>query len=101
MVVRGSRVLACGCNRIGFARLLPNRAFACSVHAEASAILQILKERRQDQLIGATIYVSRIGRGGEPRLAKPCKCCADLIRSVGISRVVYTQTGAGVSEYEV
>ena len=99
VIVRGNRVLAVGCNRIGFCHYLPNRAYPCSVHAEQQAILQLLKSRRQDELIGATIYVSRVGKGGECRLARPCKHCANLIISVGISRVVFT-TNIGVAEYE-
>ena len=99
VIVRGNRVLAVGCNRIGFCHWLPNRPYPESVHAEQQAILQLLKTRRQDELIGATIYVSRVGRNGRCRLARPCKICTNLIRSVGIGRVVFT-TDLGVAEYE-
>ena len=99
VVVKGNRVLAVGHNRIGFSRYLPTRPYPESVHAEQQAILELLKSRRQDELIGATIYVSRIGANNNVRLARPCKCCDDLIRAVGISKVVFT-TNEGVAEYE-
>ena len=99
VVVRGNRIISCGHNFIGYSRYHLDRKFACSIHAEAAAIIQLLKKRRQYELVGATIYVSRIGRSGEPRLARPCKSCNDLIWSVGISKVVFTNGQDGVSEY--
>ena len=100
VVVKGNRILSTGCNRIGFSKYLRDRTYSCSVHAEQQAILQLLKARRMNDLIGATIYVSRIGRNGSMRLSRPCNNCSNLIRAVGISRVVFT-TNEGVAEYEV
>ena len=100
VVVKGNRILSTGCNRIGFSKYLRDRPHSCSVHAEQQAILQLLKARRMNDLIGATIYVSRIGRNGKARLSRPCSNCNQLIHTVGISRVVFT-TNERVAEYEV
>ena len=100
VIVRGDRVLSVGCNRIGFSHLLPNRPYRESIHAEQQAILGLLKARRQHELIGATIYVSRIGRNGHERLSKPCGNCHLLCATVGIHKVVYT-SDQGVMEYDL
>jgi deoxycytidylate deaminase len=100
VIAKGERVLSSGCNYIGYSRLLPNRPYPESIHAEQAAILQLLKKRRLDALVGSTLYVSRIGRDGRPRLAAPCSCCRTLIFSVGISEVIHT-TNNGVESYSL
>lgn len=97
VIVRGNRVLATGCNRIGYSRLLPDRAFPESIHAEQQAILQLLKERRQHEMVGSTMYVSRVNNLGMARLSRPCDSCQRLIESVGIRKVIYT-TDTGIEE---
>ncbi len=97
VIVRGHRVLSTGCNRIGFTRFIRDRAFPESVHAEQQAILGLLRERRHHELVGSTLYISRIGRSGEPRLSRPCIHCQRLIESVGIREVFYT-TNNGVEQ---
>ena len=97
VVVRGSRVLSTGCNRIGFSKYLPNRRFPESVHAEAQAILGLLKHKRGNELVGSTMYVSRINNSGTARYARPCSACQHLIEAVGIRKVFYT-TNAGVEQ---
>ena len=96
VVVRGNRVLSTGCNRIGFSKYLPNRSFRESVHAEAQAILELLKHKRGNELVGSTMYISRINNSGVARFSKPCSFCSRLIESVGIKRVFYT-TNIGVA----
>ena len=97
VVVRGSRVLSTGCNRIGFSKYLPDRRFRESVHAEAQAILELLKHRRGDELVGSTMYVSRINNSGFARLSRPCPACKRLLEAVGIRKVFYT-TDTGVEQ---
>ena len=100
VIAKGHRLLSSGCNRIGYSRLLPGRPYPESIHAEQQAILALLSQRRLDALVGATIYVSRVGRDGSQRLSKPCYICASLIEAVGIHKVVYT-TNTGVEQYNV
>lgn len=90
VIVKGNRVLSSGCNGIGFTRHLRDRPYPESVHAEQRAIVELLKQRRLGDLIGADIYISRIGASNEPRLARPCKYCLNLIRAVGIDKIYYT-----------
>ena len=90
VIVRGGRVLARGCNRIGYSYILRDRKFPESVHAEAQAILELLKTWRWQQLVGSNLYVSRINNSGITRLARPCLACQRLIKSVGIRKVFYT-----------
>lgn len=99
VLVKGGRVIATGCNRIGYSKYLPDRPYPESVHAEQQAILQLLKVRRLHDLSGSTMFISRIGSDGRARLSKPCAECSDLINAVGITKVIYT-TDTGVAEYE-
>ncbi len=89
-IVRGGRVLSVGCNRIGYSSFHLHRRFPESIHAEAQAILELLKRKRLNELANSTIYVSRIGKDGRTRRARPCINCLRLIESVGIRKVVYT-----------
>lgn len=55
-------------------------------HAEINAIRLVDKPTLQ----GATLYVARINKTGEPLLSLPCRNCIIELRSAGIKRVVYT-----------
>ena len=37
------------------------------------------------------IYIARVSRGGEPRLAKPCLICWQAIKDAGIKEIYYTK----------
>src|SRR3990167_11544742 len=97
VVVRGNRVLSTGCNRIGFSKYLPDRLFRESVHAEAQAILELLKHKRGNELVGSNMYVSRINNSGIARFSRPCSACQLLIEAVGIRKVFYT-TNQGLEQ---
>lgn len=86
VIVKGHRILATGFNSLRPSRITKTH----TLHAEAAAILQLLKERRLEDLSGSEIYVTRFTRGGSVGLARPCDACMSLIRSVGISEVHYT-----------
>lgn len=86
VVVKGGNILSTGYNQLRPSRLIGT----ATLHAEAAAILELLKNQRQHEAIGAVIYVSRWTRGGRIGLAKPCDKCMDLLRSVGISTVYFT-----------
>jgi len=90
IAVRGGRLLGRGVNRHRNDPMgcpgAPRQAW--SVHAEVSCL------RRVPDAAGATLYVARITPGGRPGLAKPCKDCAQVAVDRGISRIVYTSSGA-------
>jgi deoxycytidylate deaminase len=56
----------------------------CHVHAEIDALKKIKNAR------GATIYVARINKGGQPRFSRPCDRCYEAIVDAGIDKVIYT-----------
>ena len=41
-------------------------------------------------LKGATIYVARINRHGNPLYSRPCGTCREAIEQAGIRKIVYT-----------
>ena len=94
VIVKGSRILSAGYNDIyRSSRLL----HVNTLHAEAAAILKLLKEKRLSDLCGSELYVTRFTRGGSVGCSKPCAACMDLIRSVGIKKVHYINT-KGITE---
>jgi deoxycytidylate deaminase len=86
VLVKGSRILAVGHNQLRPSKIIGTT----TLHAEAAAILKLLKEGRQHDLVNASLYVSRYTRGGRIGLARPCASCMSLIRSVGIQEISYT-----------
>lgn len=95
-IVKGHRILATGFNQLRSSSVTKTN----TLHAEAAAILQLLKERRLEDLSGAELYVTRFTRGGAVGLARPCSQCMALIRSVGIAEVHYT-TDVGTESMKV
>jgi len=94
VVTKGNRVLGKGFNQN---KTHPRGSGHSSmVHSETAAICDALRKRID--LSGASIYIYRAGRY-HGRLAKPCACCMELIRSVGITNIYYTdQKGEVVRE---
>lgn len=41
-------------------------------------------------LRGATVYVARVNKRGELRLARPCENCWEELKSKGVSTVIYS-----------
>lgn len=100
VIANKGRVLSTGINEVRYYKSCPTpRKWEDSLHAEQSAILKLLNSNRQHELIGSTLFICRINRSSKPMLAKPCKYCEDLIKAVGIKRVVYT-TDTGTESYE-
>lgn len=86
VIVKSGRVLSTGYNELRYTKELQKM----SVHAEEAAILKLLKAKRLSDLVGAEIYVTRFTPAGRVGLSKPCARCQELLRSVGIKRVFYT-----------
>jgi deoxycytidylate deaminase len=101
VIANKKQILSSGINQMrGFKFCPTDRKWPNSLHAEQDAILKLLNSRKCNQLIGSTIFISRILRSGKPGNAKPCKICEQLIKAVGIKKVVYT-TETGVKSYRV
>jgi len=94
VITKGGRILSTGYNELRPSKIIGTP----TLHAEASAILKLLKSRRMGDLVGATLFVTRFTRGGAVGLARPCSKCMDLINSCGIRRVIYSIHGNETGE---
>ena len=95
VVVKGGRILA-----TGFNELRPSSVTKTpTLHAEASAILKLLKKRKLHDLFGSSVYVARYTKGGKIGMARPCAHCYQLLQSVGVRDIYYTND-IGTTSYE-
>lgn len=97
VIVKGGRILSTGFNSIRWNKKLQKN----NIHAEESAIVKLLTERRIHDLVGADIYVTRFTKGGRVGMARPCGNCNRLIATCGIRRVYYTTDDGNVLDYKV
>lgn len=61
---------------------LPDKQF---LHAEVAALVRL-----KDWKKAHSIFITRIGKNGEPLLAKPCPVCARAIQLAGIKNISFT-----------
>jgi deoxycytidylate deaminase len=97
VIMKGKRVLSSGFNSLRYSNITGRP----TSHAEASAITKLLQERRMGDLVGADLYVTRFTRSGVVSCARPCNHCENLIRSVGIRRVFYTDFDGSTKEIKL
>lgn len=64
-------------------RVAPGRA---THHAETALVLGVNRATTS----GATVYVARVNKKGQWRMSKPCSMCHEVMKFVGIKKVVYT-----------
>jgi tRNA(Arg) A34 adenosine deaminase TadA len=72
-----------------------NTEIPATAHAEISVVLNQPKSITN----GATVYVVRINKHNQMRLAKCCEMCRAVLRFVGVKRVLYStqdETKVGV-----
>lgn len=83
VIVRGRHILGLGFNK---SKTHP-RSRSRSIHAELAAILNA-----RTDISGATVYVARVNRRGQPRLSAPCAHCRALLHEAGITdtNIVWT-----------
>jgi len=89
VLIKGGSVLnvsANSDNHTSFGQRFREREGRATHHAETSCVLGLKKSITQ----GGTIYVARVNRKGDWRLSKPCKMCHEVMKFVGIKKVVYT-----------
>lgn len=100
VIANKGRILSTGINEVRHYKKCPTpRKWKDSLHAEQAAIIKMLNSGRQHELVGSTLFVSRVNKSDKPLLAKPCDYCKELIKAVGIKRVFYT-TEKGTESYE-
>lgn len=89
VILKGGRVISTGFNELRYSK--HNTREWGSVHAEEAAIVKVIRRHGGlAKLAGATMYITRIKKDGTTGLAKPCELCQELIDSVGIKKVFYT-----------
>lgn len=87
IIVSGGRTISTGVNKDRNNVLnVNNPPLDVAVHAEAAA----LRAAGKTPLKGATIYIARVLRTGEPAMSKPCENCQTLLTEAGIRKIVYT-----------
>lgn len=67
-----------------------------SLHAEQAVINKVFYQA--DRAEGTTLYVVRVSKTGQRRLARPCHRCYTAIVQAGIKTVVYSldEPGFGI-----
>lgn len=87
VIIKGGRTLAVAINvDKNDPRNVPQPKTQAAVHAEVAAI----RACGDTDLRGATIYVARRNKAGEPMMSAPCVNCQAALRARGIKKVVYT-----------
>lgn len=90
LLLRGSNIIGLSTNKNRHAsfgnRFRQRNCGHATHHAELGCVLGLDRKKT----MGATMYVCRIGKGGELRLSKPCDMCAAVLRHVGVKRVFYS-----------
>lgn len=87
VIVRKGRVISSGVNvRKNDPNICSFPLIESGIHAEVAAI-----KKANTSLEGATIYVARINKSGQPLFSKPCERCQAAIEKAGIKKVFYTE----------
>ena len=89
VLIKGGSVLniaANNDNHTSFGQRFRSQPGRATQHAETACVLGIDRAITQ----GATVYAARINRSGEWKMSKPCSMCHEVMKFVGIKRVVYT-----------
>ena len=74
----------------------PDRGHA-TIHAELGCILGLDRSVTR----GSTVYVARVGKLGNMKISKPCEMCEEVLRHVGVRKVVYTINDKEVGVYKL
>jgi deoxycytidylate deaminase len=87
VIFQRNKILSIGQNSFKthpIAKKFGHRNYA--THAELSSIIR----HGLDDCSGLSLAVLRIGRNNKLTMSKPCLCCQNVIKSVGLSKVYYT-----------
>lgn len=88
-LVSGGRIIAINHNQLRHHKRGSRWSeYPGSLHSEVACITSINK----DKIKNATLYVLRISNGKQPKpmLSLPCSNCMELIKWVGIKKVIYS-----------
>ncbi len=96
IIVCKGRILAEGYNSPG------RKIFGChvpSVHAEVSVIHKLCNHKHKHSKL--TLIVVRYNRQGNLCNSKPCYYCADLMKKIGINKVIYSDNDGNLVTIKV
>lgn len=111
VLVRKNRIIGVGFNHLKshpMQKEFGKNDEAIYFHAEVHAIKNALSSVDVDDLARSTLYIARAKKGDASGQHKhwhygkshPCVGCASCINQFGISRVVYTDEGNEIVEYD-
>ena len=75
--------------------------FQVYLHAEIDAIVNFLRTRHPEDLMGASLHIARAKWDGEKyikAIAKPCRGCESALRWFGVKRMVFSMDEFTISE---
>jgi deoxycytidylate deaminase len=85
VLAMSGRALSVGFNKIKYCSRYSHLQEQ-SLHAEMSC----LKTCGRDYVDKATIFVYRETKNGKPAMSRPCEKCKNVLKSVGVKRMVYS-----------
>ena len=86
VLVRKGKVISVGTN------IRRNHPDVCDDPMSQSGICaeRVAIKRAGTNAEGSTLYIARVGKCGDPLLAKPCSRCVEAIAKAKIKRVIFT-----------
>ena len=102
VLIKGGNVVSVAFNKPDFTKF-GNRFrnnYTCGLattHAEIGAILGLARSTTE----GTTIFVVRVNNHGDYRMSKPCPMCEDVLKFVGVKKVIYTTGGNTIGEQKL
>lgn len=107
VIVLGHHIISSGCNQTKTAPIqkkLNKYRFSeddsstqHALHAEVNA-LKPLMGRKDIEFKNIEVYVYRAYKNGDLALARPCRSCIALLRSLGIRHLYYTGSNSYINE---
>lgn len=88
VISKKNRIVSIGWNKLKTHSKSPHKFK--SIHAEFSAILGIDPE----ELKGSDIYIYRQRRNGVPANSFPCESCFNMLQSICVKNIYYTDEGS-------
>jgi tRNA(Arg) A34 adenosine deaminase TadA len=88
VLVRGSSIISVATNVPRNDPNLTSGGPGTTWHAEISALRKLTYQA--DRAEGATLYVARVGRSGNIRLARPCVNCWKAVQLASVRSIFYT-----------
>lgn len=101
VILKGSKIIGRGFNKLRHQSTIKTDHWLGSVHAEVSAVLDAIKCGKLRDLKGSTVFVSRILKDGTHAISCPCVDCMKVLRGVGVKKVVFTTNVGELAEIKL